>query len=95
MGSRGGDRESEMLSEREREREMNIERIRSMMGQRRRSRRRRLVMGRRPVAEGAIWWPEPTSGEAGMVREVLLVCVLHNFIWCNILMCLFSIRGHK
>jgi hypothetical protein len=26
------------------------------------------------------WWPEPTSGEAGTVREVLLVCVLHNFI---------------
>jgi hypothetical protein len=23
------------------------------------------------------------------------VCVLHNFIWCNMLMCLFSIREHK
>jgi hypothetical protein len=23
------------------------------------------------------------------------MCVLHNFIWCNMLMCLFSIRGHK
>jgi hypothetical protein len=23
------------------------------------------------------------------------VCVLHNFIWYNMLMCLFSIRGHK
>jgi hypothetical protein len=23
------------------------------------------------------------------------MCVLHNFIWCNMLMCLYSIRWHK
>jgi hypothetical protein len=69
VGSRGGDRESEiggesetereMLSEREREmpreRETNRERIQSTVGQRWRSRRGRSVMGCRPVVGSAIF----------------------------------------
>jgi hypothetical protein len=69
VGSRGGDRESEIEGESEtererccrrekercREREMNRERIRSTVGQRWRSRRRHLVLGRRPMAGGAIF----------------------------------------
>jgi hypothetical protein len=49
-----GERKRDAEREREREREANKERIRSTVGQRRRSRRRCLVLGRRPVAGGAI-----------------------------------------
>jgi len=47
------EREREMPRERERERER--ERIRSTVGQCRRNRRRRSVLGRRPVVKGAIF----------------------------------------
>jgi hypothetical protein len=90
MGSRGGDRGRERERERERERGSN-RRWASAGGAGGASGYGSSTSGRRCDFR----WPEPTFGEAGTVLEVLLVCVLHNFIWYNMLMCLFSIRGIK
>jgi CubicO group peptidase (beta-lactamase class C family) len=71
VGSRGGNRESEIGGESEIEREMlsEKERIRSTVGQRRRSR-----FGYGSSTGGwrcDFWWPEPTSGETGTVQQFL------------------------